>query len=75
VVTLKPHDGKVVIRSEAIGCLFSSIYTRRELAEASFNEWECLVSFIASLIFTVQNTKLLQHEKVFDNPRKTILIM
>jgi hypothetical protein len=74
VIALKPHDGEVVIRSEAIG-LFSSNYTRRELAEASFNEWECLVSFIASLIFTVQNTKLLQHEKVFDNPRKTILIM
>jgi hypothetical protein len=63
VIALKPHDGEVVIRSEATG-LYSRNYTRRELAEVSFNEWECLVSFIASLIFTVQNTKLLQYEKV-----------
>jgi hypothetical protein len=37
VIELKPHDGEVVLRSEAIG-LYSRNYTRRELAEASFNE-------------------------------------
>jgi hypothetical protein len=73
VIALKPHDGEVVIRSEAIG-LFSSNYTRRELEEASFNEWGCLVSFIASLISQsrIQN---FCNMKEFDNPRKAILIM
>jgi hypothetical protein len=73
VIALKPHDEEVVIRSEAIR-LYSSNYTRTELAEASFNEWECLGSFIALLIFTVQNTKLLQHGKKSDKSRKVTLI-
>jgi hypothetical protein len=71
VIALKPHDEEVVIRSEAIG-LYSSNYTRTELGEASFNDWGCLVSFIALLIFTVQNTKLRQHGKKSNNSKKVI---